>query len=135
MFDLFTFDVCGNEDIFAYETASGYTRQQLHADIVPGYNSGRGDLGAGLPVCEGGPGEVSGLQVSTASGGADLLLTWDADPSSVEYAVFDDFTPDGQFGNVAGLAVSGFTDLQLPMPGGDAFFLVAGVSAPCIGPK
>ncbi len=43
---LFTYDVTQDDDIFAYDSGSGFARSLLHPDIIPGYNAGRGDLAA-----------------------------------------------------------------------------------------
>ncbi len=41
---LFTFEVNGFDDIFRYDADASFAQTTLHTDIIPSFNSGRGDL-------------------------------------------------------------------------------------------
>ena len=41
---VFTYDAQGTDDIYKYDTAAGFSRSLVFANIVPSYNSGQGDL-------------------------------------------------------------------------------------------
>ena len=46
---LFANDVNNFEDICSYDVDSGFSRTTLHANFIPTFNSGRGDLAAAIP--------------------------------------------------------------------------------------
>ncbi len=49
---LLAFDVNGFEDIFRYDLDAGFSQSTLFLNIIPSYNSGRGDLAAFTPIPE-----------------------------------------------------------------------------------
>ncbi len=43
---MFTYDIIFNEDIFAHDVDDGFVRSNVHLNIIPQFNAGRGDLAA-----------------------------------------------------------------------------------------
>ena len=43
---LFSFDAQSNDDIFSYDLNAGFSRNTVFDNVIPGFNSGRGDLAA-----------------------------------------------------------------------------------------
>ena len=48
---LFSFDAQSNDDIFSYDLNAGFSRNTVFNNIIPSFNSGRGDL-ASMPIPE-----------------------------------------------------------------------------------
>ena len=87
-------------------------------------------------ICAPPPGPARHLQVDKIDGGTELRLTWEDAPSADSYVLFTDHAPSGSFNATAGSAASGAPGLDVTMPSGTEFFIVAGSNAACgIGQK
>jgi hypothetical protein len=82
-------------------------------------------------TCSPQPGAPTGLLVDKTGGGSGLWLTWTDAANADHYVVFEDGAPDGGFGTTAGTASNGATGLNIPMPPGVEFYLVAGSNSAC----
>ena len=81
------------------------------------------------PNCTPEPGPVTGLQVATASGGAELQMTWSPAAEAESYLVYEDSAPDGPFGTVTG--TTGTLGLTVPTPTDTRFYRAAGRNIVC----
>ncbi len=127
----FAVQVWGDPDFEIDETLQAILSSPVNATLAD--DRGTGTILNDEPVCAAPPADIPDLRVQKSGG--TLLLTWTDVAGATAYLVFQDSVPNGPAQTVAASVTSGAAGASLPLPAGNAFFLVAGGDSCGIGPR